>query len=154
MKHIGFTGTRSGMTSFQRRKASQVVCDIIGGDRELLVVAHHGDCVGADKEFHDIVRGYGCAVCIHPPIDKTYAAGIKAATHVDGAKTERREPKTYMARNADIVAESDLMIATPAESTEQKRGGTWATIRMARKAGKPLAIVLPGGTVQYERWPE
>lgn len=30
--------------------------------------------------------------------------------------------------------------------------GTWATIRMARKAGKPLAIVLPSGAVVKERW--
>ncbi len=58
-----------------------------------------------------------------------------------------------MRRNADIVRESNIMIAAPFEETEQERGGTWRTIGMARKAKKPLAIVWRDGRVEKERWP-
>jgi hypothetical protein len=45
-----------------------------------------------------------------------------------------------------------VVIACPFERTEQQRSGTWATVRMARKAGKPLVIVYPQGDERRERW--
>jgi hypothetical protein len=153
MIHIGFTGTRKGMTRPQQWSVDQAICDIIGGDTRLRVVAHHGDCIGADEAFHASARMYGCAVCIHPPTDASNAAGIPESVSFDGSKIVRRPAKPYLARNADIVNESDYMIAAPLESTEMQWGGTWATIRMTRRSGKPLAIVMPDGTISYERWP-
>jgi hypothetical protein len=152
VKHIGFTGTRHGMTRQQSAKVDRIVCGFIGGDTELQVVAHHGDCLGADIGFHTIARLYGCAVCVHPPIDKWNAANTPEAVYLNGAKVVRRPAKAYLDRNRDIVNESDVMVAAPYEAEEQSRGGTWSTVRYARLAGKPLAIVLPDGTVQYERW--
>ena len=53
----------------------------------------------------------------------------------------------FLTRNHNIVLFSDVMLATPKQVEEQRRGsGTWATIRYARQAEKPLAIVWPDGT--------
>lgn len=140
MKHIGFTGTRKGMTADQYCS----VVEILGQREPGVWFAHHGDCMGADSDFHRIAASLGAHVVGHIPIDNAMRAFCQV--------TEFAHPKPYAARNADIVRESDVMIACPAESTEQQRGGTWMTIRMARKAGKPLAIVWPDGRVEKERW--
>jgi len=49
--NIGFTGTRSGMNYFQKRHVSKLLEDY----SSICVTAHHGDCVGADAEFHELV---------------------------------------------------------------------------------------------------
>jgi hypothetical protein len=145
VKHIGFTGTRHGMTEPQRLSVMHVmgVLDDEANRDGDLVAAHHGDCTGADEQFHGVLREYGYAAVGHPSTHN-----MRAFCQFD----KEHERKLPLDRNAAIVSESDVMIACPYEPTEQQRGGTWATIRMARKAGKPLAIVLPDGTVQYERW--
>ena len=60
---------------------------------------------------------------------------------------EVKPPLPPLTRNRHIVDTSDGIIAAPAEAEEQRRGGTWSTVRFARKRGKLLAIVLPDGTV-------
>jgi len=57
-----------------------------------------------------------------------------------------------MKRNRAIVDISTVMIATPFEDTEQKFGGTWKTIGMARKVSRPLAIVFRSGNARLEAW--
>ena len=46
------------------------------------------------------------------------------------------------------------MIAAPADMAGQPHGGTWQTVRSARRASKPLAICYPDGSVAKERWSE
>lgn len=137
MNHIGFTGTRHGMTEAQKLAVGDLVAREVCSD---LTVAHHGDCIGADADFHAIARGQGLAVIGHPPSDDR----LRAFCECDHAAP----PKPYMVRNAQIVAAADLMIATPAEMTEQPRGGTWGTIRIARARGVPLVIVFPDGATE------
>ena len=45
----------------------------------------------------------------------------------------------YFDRNQRIVDDCDLLVAF----TEKENGGTWDTIKRARKAGKPLKIIKP-----------
>lgn len=138
---IGFTGTREGMTTAQ----NSAVCEIVLRLPENLVL-HHGDCIGADYEMHDLVemlkpkaRFHG-----HPPIIST----ARAWCPFDVIEP----PKDYLERNLDIVRASELVIATPKEFTDQPRGsGTWATIRRSREWGKRLIIVFPDGSVEKER---
>jgi len=145
MISIGFTGTRHGMSELQQQAAVALIDEIAP---PAVFYAHHGDCIGADKQFHDACRSTNgrAYVVVHPGPDG--ARGWRAGCLGD----ERRDPAPHMWRNATIVAASTVMLAAPAEMTEQQRGGTWATIRMARKAGKPLAIVFPDGRVEKERW--
>lgn len=134
---VGFTGTRFGMTKEQKVRMSSLVprADFY----------HHGDCVGADADFHNIVR-YLChdfnhdgQIVGHLPVDTTHRAFCTF--------DETRDPLPHMKRNKAIVTESDVMLACPSTMEEQQFGGTWATIRMARKAKKPLTIVYPDGSV-------
>lgn len=128
----GFTGTRHGQTEAQKR----VVDRAFGALDEL----HHGDCVGADADAHEIAAAVGADIVIHPPVDEKLRAFCKGAR-------ESREPRTHFQRNRNIVDETDHLIGTPYEMTEQPRGGTWYTIGYARKLGKPCSVILPDGTV-------
>lgn len=139
--HVGFTGTRKGLTPVQRKLLKQVVLKLPHKG----VTFHHGDCKGADEEFHYIVREVRpkCKVVGHPPISERH----RAHCYFD----EEREPKDYLPRDDDIVEESDRMIACPGEDSEVKRGsGTWYTIRQSRRTGTDHTIVGPTGNVKQE----
>ena len=142
--HVGFTGTRYGMTVKQREQVTALVHDLTSGP----LTFHHGDCVGADAEFHRIALDNGGRVVIHPPIDKAHRAFCKPAD-------EWRMACTHLARNRAIVIEATVMIATPYEMDRQMRGGTWYTIDRAERAGKPLVVVQPNGVLVYfgAPWP-
>jgi hypothetical protein len=58
-------------------------------------------------------------------------------------------PKPYLERNRDIVDSTELLIACPKDMTESS-GGTWATVRYARKQKKPIVVVWPDGSVTEE----
>lgn len=110
--------------------------------------AHHGDCIGADEEFHDTTFLAQCLKrVIHPPLDNT-----KRAFCVPARGDVVRPPDEYLVRNQTIVNSSTHMIAAPGQDTEQLRSGTWSTVRQARRAQRPLALVLPNGDAVYERW--
>jgi hypothetical protein len=51
-----------------------------------------------------------------------------------------------------IVSASSCIIAMPREEAEQERGGTWLTVRYARKMGTPCLLVLPSGVIVKESW--
>ena len=135
---LGITGTRNGM----RPKQMQTVRSIVGF--LLPDEANHGNCVGADAEFHDIIRELTRAVIVvHPPTNKDHVADKQGDFILPARK--------YMERNETIVNASVLMLATPFEYNERGRGsGTWAAIRYTRKVRKPLIIIWPDGTFTPE----
>ncbi len=133
---VGFTGSREGMTDQQIDQVARWLKD---GVEEL----HHGDCIGADALAHLMARNTGIRIVVHPPLDDTYRAFVKDFD-------ERYEPADYGTRNQRIVDRTDALIATP-NGPERRRGsGTWWAIRMARKAGKPVFIVMPDGSVKND----
>ena len=145
--HLGFTGTRHGLSQHQGARVAALL------DEHRPSVAHHGCCVGADEDFHAICRERSIRVIGHP--GPGWPCGPLCAYTICG---ETVEPTTYTRRNAAIVAASQIMIAAPLESTPQKRGGTWMTIRMARralKAGKLQALYVVGrggALLEWEGW--
>jgi hypothetical protein len=148
---IGFTGTSSGMTQAQRRKI-QLIVDHLASVHDLNVEAHHGDCIGADAQFHDIMRNGRSNEYIikHPgffqkkPSDLSHRANCEA--------DETRAPKTHFRRNRDIVHESEVMIAAPVAKPYPKKGGTAYTIDYAiEKKKKVMFIVFPDGSVDLYR---
>lgn len=133
MIHISFSGTQKGMTNRQKDAMSKLVNNFN------LFVLHHGDCIGADAEAHEIALSsetFG-GVILHPPINAAKRAYCK-----DGIIASRRL-KPYIERNHDNVDEGMFLVATPSSLVEELRSGTWATIRYARKAGKPIVILDP-----------
>ena len=132
---IGFTGTRKGMTRAQR---SGVSYWLWLRSYNIHCVVHHGDCVGADAEFHYMATKLGNAVIKHPASN----VGNQRANCLGGIELEAKPP---LERNHDIVDAVDIMIAAPGEDHEVLRSGTWATIRYARKQGKIIYVVYPDG---------
>jgi hypothetical protein len=138
---VGFTGTRAGLSVVQRKSLVRLI-DTIRGE---VTETHHGDCVGADAEFHDICLVREMFIVIHPPINpkwNAYCAGYD----------DIREHKTYHDRDQDIVNETDLLIACPKTFTPIEHSGTWYTAGYARAVDKPIWFVYPDGTVvPYKR---
>jgi hypothetical protein len=56
---------------------------------------------------------------------------------------EVRASKPFIARDHDIVDETDEMVATPLTREEQVQSGTWTTVRYAKKKKKPVNIINP-----------
>jgi hypothetical protein len=132
--HLGFTGTRFGMSPAQRSMVRHLVEGLVlmRPTAYETVAAHHGMCVGADSEFHEMCHELGIRVIGHPGPPGEFSADLVC--------NERLEPTNHMRRNAAIVAVSSIMIAAPRENTPQPRGGTWATIGMARRELRRLKL--------------
>ncbi len=130
-KHIGFTGTQRGMSQDQKRVVKTLMADASEA------IVHHGDCVGADSDFHDIVFAEN-SIELHPcDITAKRAWCIGDVCHF---------PKAPLVRNKDIVNVSELLIACPGEKHMKIRSGTWSTVRYAQEMGKPVFLVFPDGT--------
>lgn len=149
--HIGFTGTQDGMTTAQAER----VLDLLHNVSSAMPIGfrgHHGLCVGSDIQFDGIARqvpGF-FGMTIHP-CDIPHKQGQVPLGRLDLVRPIRKP----LDRNRAIVAESDIIIATPKEPQMQLRSGTWTTVRYALEARKPVAIVLPDGGVVYDGppWP-
>ena len=131
--HIGFTGTRRGMTAAQEAVLRTILASFGAA------VLHHGDCIGADAQAHDVATSLGLEVVVHPPDIDTQRAWKTASM--------MREPKPYLVRNKDIVRQTEMLIAASAEAEEQHRSGTWSTVRYARRSGRAIYVIGPDGTV-------
>lgn len=136
MRSLGFTGTREGLSGYQRNVLKAVL--------KYYDEVHHGDCVGADDQFDDLAAAAGCSIIIHPPSNPK----LRAYCHrkEDGAQRFVHKPLPYLDRNKDIVDDTDRTIGCPKEKYEPKpaRGqGTWSAIRYARNKGKLLEVTYP-----------
>jgi O-acetyl-ADP-ribose deacetylase (regulator of RNase III) len=109
---------------------------LAGGDATRI---HHGDCTGVDVQVAQIADVLGLRIICHPP------SSTDTQGHYGGH--EFREPKGYLARDRDIVDESDLLIVVPLQQEWQPRGGTWYTHDYAQKNNKPVKIFWPDGRI-------
>jgi len=133
---VGFTGTRKGMSFNQKQAFVNFLEEHLLEITEL----HHGDCVGADKESHDLfneiylLKGFDKRkTIIHPPANKKNRAFCEGIV---------LQEKAYLERNKDIIDSSDIIIAAPDSDIEKLRSGTWHAIRYAKKQHKDT-IILP-----------
>lgn len=148
---VSFTGTRDGMTPAQKITVLQRLI------KHAPQVVSHGDCTGADEEFHGLALRAGVRQFIIRPGhgrngETPTRAHCATRQQVQGVQCHVAEPKPYLVRDAEIAVEGNLLMATPKQVKEQWRGsGTWATIRMAYKRDSPTEIVFPDGSVgQYQ----
>ena len=54
-----------------------------------------------------------------------------------------------MLRNDLTVSYTDVLLAVPATSVEERRSGTWATVRRARKAGCEIRFYPLDGSAAW-----
>jgi hypothetical protein len=130
---VGFTGTRRGLTRQQFMVIEAFFKD------HVILEAHHGDCIGADEEFHDICLTYDVPVILHPPENPKLRAFCKHYRKV-------MPPRPFLERNHIIVDTCDVLLAAPREEQEPPvaRGqGTWSTVRYARRSSKRFRVVWP-----------
>jgi len=135
---VGFTGTQQGMTDAQHERLMHILEDLDELGKNGIIEFHHGDCVGADAEAHDIALHLGIAIIRHPPDKDDKRAFCKDSS---GDK----EPAPYLVRNRDIVNVTQILFATPKTVAEVLRSGTWFTIRYAKSRKKPVWVIRPNG---------
>ena len=130
-KHIGFTGSRQGLTPAQ----SAGLREFLDAHKDTIESFHHGDCIGADETAHNIaveILGED-KIYIHPP-KETAAQAFCESPHILPALD-------YLIRNLVIVRSCDTLIAAPKSETEELRSGSWATIRRAREMSRPVVML-------------
>jgi hypothetical protein len=121
---VGFTGTQLGMSQHQKEQFVLKLFELNPTE------FHHGDCIGADAEAHDIVREFfpNVKIHIHPPVYSNKRAFKKG----DVIYKEDH----YLNRDRRIVESTEYLIGSPKTDKEELRSGTWTTVRHARKTGK------------------
>lgn len=148
---IGFTGTQSGLVSFQIEKLKEVFKQ--KGITELM----HGDCIGADDMANKIAFDMGVKIfTIFPPENPAKRAFCfdkdKLTRHLrdhtpyllrDGVNVKWNPIEPYLERNKRIVDACAFLVACPKEHKHTVRSGTWSTIRYAWKTKKDLVIIPP-----------
>lgn len=126
---VGFTGTQQGMSKWQEACLKELLVQL--SCTEL----HHGDCIGADAEAHNIARQLGGIKVVGYPCD---IESKRAHCLVDEVKAVLKP----LVRNKLIVQSVEYLIVAPRTNEEELRSGTWSTYRYARQVGKPLKILL------------
>lgn len=138
--NVGFTGAQEGMTARQIRGVRYIV-EAFAFLHEAEITFRHGDCKGADEQFHAIIEDVANQYDIRRE--------ITIIGHIPNVKNKRAfckfditiDPLPYLGRNARIVQESDILIACPPSLREETRSGTWSTIRYAREKGIPCIVI-------------
>lgn len=136
---IGFTGTREGLSANQA-----VALEYFLRKFKPVIEFHHGCCLGADAEAHDIAFRFNISIHAHPAKNPSLRMDYQ-----DYRSVVLICPKTtYLERNRNIVDSTEILIACPKEDKEPpsnrgRPGGTWYTIRYARKQKHTIYILYP-----------
>lgn len=85
-----------------------------------------GGAKGVDTAAVEAAKKYGLPYREHLP-------------DLEGCKERYEYAKRYFERNQRIVDDADLVVAF----SEKDKGGTWDTVKRAKKAGKPVKIIRP-----------
>lgn len=137
---IGFTGTRFDVTPLQREKLTEVLQELKKTHKEF----HHGGCYGADVTARDIAISLKIPTICHPGSAWQYqnSKGIDSVT---------LGILPYIERDIIIVEATDILVAVSRLMKEEKRSGTWTTVREAKKRDRPVIICWPDGSITKER---
>jgi hypothetical protein len=146
---VSATGTQDGMTPPQLVSAIQVLRD---GKPQVLI---HGCCIGGDDDWDTAAADLGIdrigvpAEHVRSVLESVMRGrtGSRFSYQPSGPAGTREPP---LVRNRKIVKLGQALVAAP-KGIETKRSGTWATVRLARRAKKPVIIIWPDGRIEEER---
>jgi len=137
---VGFTGTQFGCAkplqyeALRRCLGELRVCGALW--------MHNGDCIGSDHQAGLLWQWHGGAIHLHPPLIRGKRAFL--------VPEKSEQPAPYLYRNRKIADACTVLVATPSGFEEERRSGTWATVRYARKLGKAVTVIWPDGTITAE----
>jgi hypothetical protein len=139
---VGFSGTRNGMRPQQLSTFLKVIEQLNPTD------FIHGACKGADEEAAKLVREsiFGCRIIARPGKSAKGGENGLASTAALEVSHEVMPAETHFVRNRKIVADCDVLIATPFAMARLTFGGTEYTIAQGKKAGKRVLIIQPDGS--------
>ena len=137
---FGFTGTQQRLTNPQSKSLVVVFDELFRRGSRVL---HHGDCRGADDTAHFIWTQLQGDIHLHPPTDPSKRANCQGASRLYA-------PQPYLERNMEIATRSAFLVACPKGMTEERRSGTWATVRYARNQNKHIIFIFPSGDIVEE----
>jgi len=129
---VGFTGTRRGMSQPQKDQLAFVlgICCLPPG-QEFHYGTHESAVLLADVEAATIAASFGFRLRPH------YARSGEE-----------------LQRDMEQVASVDLLIAAPLTDREKIRSDTWATVRRARAARKPVVMLSRGDAARRAAPPD
>jgi len=144
MYHIGFSGSRDGMTPQQQAYLEQRLWAIAAGQGPVNIVDfHHGMSGESDKIAHYIARKYKYYIIGHPCIEPELQK-----YRFDCVCDEVRNMAPALERNGHIVGEigsvTGLLITTPKTDT-WSRSGTWGAMQRAKSAGVRVEHIQRNG---------
>src|SRR5271157_929261 len=135
---VGFTGNSRGASNFQLDELEAKLKKL---KEEGFDEFHHGLCIGADEQAAEIAKKLGYRVVAHPGLASD-PKNLRYRSEFAG-NDEMREAKPFIARDREMVDETERMLATPISRMEEVRSGTWTTVRYARSKNKPIDLILP-----------
>jgi hypothetical protein len=133
---VSFTGTRRGANHWQRVFVRQHLLHL----RPSAVA--HGACVGADDQLDEIAAELGIHRLVWPSTSVTRVPDERLRART-GSSLTIMPPLPPLERDRLIVDAGEILIATPAQTFEMPRSGTWATVRYARRTGKRVILITP-----------
>ena len=142
MSAIASARSRDGLNEKQKAEIINLLQKDLDDGFKIQVT--HGDCVGADNDFHNICRSLKPSIKNEADIlihirpggttNNNFRAFCKGDFHYYA--------KPFLERNKDIVNNCDILLACPRSNVEELRSGTWATIRYANTISKPTKIIV------------
>lgn len=154
-----FTGTRKGMSLDQRDALTLWLFE------RNVVIAHHGCCVGADEELHNILAAFRESDSKREPFITGWPAEVGPELSCFGRirLDDDRVRQAPLTRNrmmsecaAGMIASGKpfdvVCVACPLEDEppESGRGGTWHAVRQFKAKNVPTTIITPSGTMRHE----
>lgn len=134
MKSVGFLGTAKGMTDGQKDRLRMAL------GRSLPTNFHHGDSLGAEEEAHAVARSFGMHIVAHP----SFLSELRAYCPAD----EVRPLRSARDRKLELMRAVDTLLVAPATAVEKPDSASWDAVRMARRLGVKLWLLLPDGTAK------
>lgn len=130
--NISITGTRIGMSLAQRAYMRDILCNV--------TLLAHGGSSGVDHQCHMLFN--------RPQDTEVYPSNLEQHNRYGRNSLRYLHPiQSPLGRNRLIVSRTPILYAMPRMFYEEKRGGTWATIRYAQKVNRYFVIVWPDGQI-------
>lgn len=141
---VGFTGTQHGLTVDQQLILKAMYELSVGSHFSYPMISefHHGDCIGADAEAHDIFAHPKTKTIIRP-MDNDKKRAFKDGWYICPSFPP-------LERNRHIVDAVDVLIVCPKQFKMILRSGTWATYRHAFKKGMEIWLIKPDGSLDVK----